>query len=94
MTDASPPPRTAREFVQDGRRLIVSCDACRHAQFLDSETLTLTFGEDFDVIAHIAEVKAQLYCPACGAGRPDLLLWQPVAGEPAVVHRLTGTKAG
>ncbi|MEQ1770957.1 MAG: hypothetical protein ABL879_14075 [Devosia sp.] len=56
--------------------------------------LLLTFGEDFDVIAHIAEVKAQLYCPSCGAGRPDLLLWQPVAGAPAAVHRLTGTKTG
>jgi hypothetical protein len=53
----------------------------------------LTFGEDFDVIAHIAEVKGQMYCPACGAGRPDILLWQPMDGAPAVVRRLTGKTA-
>ena len=38
----------------------------------DPESLILTFGEDFDLIANVAEVASTLYCPVCGARKPNI----------------------
>lgn len=70
-----PLPRTALELQTQGRRLILHCASCEHGQFVDVETIILTFGADFDVLGNMAEVRAQLYCPSCGASRPAIYLW-------------------
>lgn len=59
-------PRTAREFAENGREVVVKCDACNRNRRVDPELLVLEFGEDFDCYSGLAELQAQLRCDACG----------------------------
>ena len=49
-----------------------SRDRLRPPRAPDPESLILTFGEDFDLIAGVAEVASTLYCPVCGARKPNV----------------------
>ena len=79
-------PRTTREFLQHRRVVVVHCvSGCGHRAPQDPESLILTFGEDFDLIAGVAEVAATLYCPVCGTRKPNIYF---LGGPPVVAESL------
>lgn len=51
----------------------------------DPESLILTFGEDFDLIAGVAELASTLYCPVCGTRKPNIYF---LGGLPVVAESL------
>jgi len=53
--------------------VVLHCvSGCGHRAPQNPETPILTFGEDFDLIAGVAEVASTLYCPVCGARKPNV----------------------
>jgi hypothetical protein len=68
------PPRTVAEFAAHGLRVHLTCGACKSTQAVALDVLDATFGPDFDLVAGHRQLSSQLYCPACGAPRPDVSL--------------------
>ena len=58
--------RTVAELAAIGRHVIVRCDDCDWSRNVLPDVLSVTFGDDFDVIANIAELRSQLRCDRCG----------------------------
>ncbi len=88
-------PRTASEFAEHGREVIVRCPDCDRYRRVDPEILVLTFGDDFDCYDNLAELTGQLRCDACG--EPHRLIFfrnanekpfEPVSFEQSVVNSL------
>jgi hypothetical protein len=71
------PPRTVAEFADHGLRVAHSCGSCQRVQVLAPDVLEAAFGPDFDLIAGQRQIASQLYCPACGASRPGIILDEP-----------------
>jgi DNA-directed RNA polymerase subunit RPC12/RpoP len=88
-------PRTAVEFAEHGRVVVVQCDDCQRSRSVDPETLLLTFGADFDCYDGLAELKAQLRCEECGEARRFVYFrntrekhFEPVSMEQATINTL------
>ena len=79
-------PRTTLEFLKHGRVVVLHCvSGCGHRAHQDPKSLILTFGEDFDLIGNVAEVASTLYCPVCGARKPNVYF---LGGLPVVAASL------
>lgn len=67
-------PRTVAEFAALGLKVCLSCRGCARVSTLPFDVLDATFGADFDLIVGQRQISSQLYCPACGASRPTVIL--------------------
>jgi hypothetical protein len=72
-------PRTAGEFADHGRHVMLLCDSCRHRETVDSQFLIFTFGEDFDLYEGYSELQSRLSCSKCCAPRPRIHFYNPNA---------------
>ena len=70
-------PRTIAEFAEHNRRVALHCEACHRSQQMALDVLEATFGPDFDLYDGYKELRAQLYCPYCGAPRPRVDFFNP-----------------
>lgn len=61
-------PDTAREFQLAGKFVIRDCPEC----MIEPSIITLTFGDDFDMLMGLHEIRHRFDCPYCGARRPDI----------------------
>ena len=88
-------PRTAGEFAEHDRHVVLRCEACGHHKAMDQQLVIFTFGEDFDLYDGYAEMQSRLSCEACGASRPaihfynaSLKAFEPVSFEEALTSYL------
>jgi hypothetical protein len=88
-------PRTASEFADHGREVVVRCPDCDRYARVDPAILVLTFGEDFDCYDNLAELTSQLRCDACG--EPHRIVFfrnanekslEPTSFEQSVINNL------
>lgn len=66
-------PRTAGEFAEHNRQVLLRCESCGHRWALEPQLVIFTFGEDFDLYDGFQEVRSRLACEQCGTERPDVL---------------------
>ncbi len=64
-------PRTAREFADAGRHVVVTC-RCGHEQVIEAEMVIFMLGEDFPLATATAALSAELTCTLCGLDRPAI----------------------
>lgn len=77
-------PITAREYELAGRFVIQDCPECMTRSKIDPSLITLTFGDDFDMLMGLREIRHRFGCPHCGARRPDIYFGD--AGHPLLEH--------
>lgn len=88
-------PRTAGEFAEHGRLVMLTCQACGHREAVDPQLITFTFGENFDLYDGYSELRARLNCPRCCEPRPSIQFYnskekhfEPVSYEEALTNSL------
>lgn len=88
-------PRTAGEFAEHGRAVIVRCDDCERSHRVSPDVLILQFGADFDCFGSFSELVSQLRCDACGERHRTIYFrrasddpFEPVNYEDALLHDL------
>jgi hypothetical protein len=87
-------PRTVAEFSEHHRLVVLHCERCHGSQVMATDVLDATFGPEFDLYSGYRELRAQLYCPHCGAPRPRATFFNPeersgeVSFEDSVTHAL------
>jgi hypothetical protein len=82
--------RTVAELAAMGRHIVVRCIDCDWSRNVLPDVLSATFGEDFDVISNIAELRSQLRCDRCGRRHRSVELAREI-DKP--VSRLTRRRA-
>jgi hypothetical protein len=70
-------PRTVAEFAEYQRSVALHCERCYRSQVMATDVLDATFGPEFDLYLGYRELRAQLYCPHCGAPRPRVSFFDP-----------------
>lgn len=81
---------TVAALAAAGRHLIVRCDDCDWSRTVLPDVLSVTFGDDFNVVANIAELRSRLRCDRCGRRHRSVVLSMQIH-EP--VSRLTRRRA-
>jgi hypothetical protein len=88
-------PRTAGEFAERNRWVILRCEGCGHNEVLDPQLVVFSFGKDFDLFEGFAGMRSRLSCSRCGAARPALRFhdpdhehFEPVRYEEALAYSL------
>ena len=74
-------PRTTLEFLKHGRVVVLHCvSGCGHRAPQDPESLILTFGEDFDLIARRGRGGLDALLPGVRGAETERLFSGWVAG--------------
>jgi hypothetical protein len=68
-------PRTAGEFKEHQRHVVLRCEACHETEFLDQDRLIGLVGPDFDLYDGYHQLRAMLSCWMCGQGQPALTFY-------------------
>lgn len=88
--------RTVAQLAALGRHVILRCEDCDWSRNVLPDVLAVTFGEDFDVVANLPELRSQLRCDRCGRRHRSVELARDGRGREPVheTARLVGAKRG